>query len=172
VCPWRDFLSTADRVATEEREEQSMADGSSSRLIIPALGPIYRALAPYTETMIRLVAGLSFVPHGYPKLFDPAASAAFLEESGYHPGMFWAVLLGCTETLGGLFLAAGLLTRVVCVPILIFLITAITTYHWPNGFAWNEQGFEYPLFWAIVVFHFLIHGGGPYSIDAVIGREV
>jgi putative oxidoreductase len=149
-----------------------MTDISSSRLIFPALAPVYRAIAPYTETMIRLVAGLSFVPHGYPKLFvNPTASAAFLEQSGYRPGMLWAILLGCTETFGGLLLAAGLFTRVVCVPILIFLITAIT-YHWSNGFAWNEEGFEYPLFWAIVVFHFLIHGGGPYSIDAVIGREV
>ena len=150
-----------------------MTDISSSRLIFPALGGVYRAIAPYTETMIRLVAGLSFVPHGYPKLFvNPSASAAFLEQSGYRPGMFWAVLLGCTEVFGGLLLAAGLFTRLVCVPILIFLIVAITTYHWPNGFAWNEEGFEYPMFWAIVVFHFLINGGGRYSVDAMIGREV
>jgi len=28
------------------------------------------------------------------------------------------------------------------------------------------------LFWAIVVFHFLIRGGGRWSLDAMIGREI
>ena len=123
--------------------------------------------------MIRLVAGLSFVPHGYPKLFvNPSASAAFLEQSGYRPGMFWAICWDARRFSAGSSSQQDC-SRVwfVC-PILIFLITAITTYHWPNGFAWNEEGFEYPLFWAIVVFHFLINGGGRYSVDAMIGREV
>ena len=149
-----------------------MAEVTSSRLMVPALGGVYRALAPYTETAIRLVAGLSFVPHGYPKLFvNPAASAAFLEQAGFRPAMFWAIVLGCTEVFGGLLLAAGLLTRLACIPLFVFLITAIT-HHWPNGFPWIEEGFEYPLFWAIVVFHFLVHGGGRYSVDALLGREV
>jgi putative oxidoreductase len=149
-----------------------MTDVAMPRLIVPALGGIYRIFAPYTETLIRIVAGLSFVPHGYPKLFvNPARSAAFLAESGFEPGMFWAILLGSTEFFGGLLLAAGFLTRLACIPLFIFLITAIT-HHWPNGFTWIEEGFEYPLFWAIVVFHFLIHGGGRYSADAMLGREV
>jgi putative oxidoreductase len=149
-----------------------MSDASSQRLIVPQLGGLYRACAPWTELLIRLVAGLSFVPHGYPKLFvNPAGSAAFLEQSGYRPGMFWAIALGLTEFGGGLLLAAGFLTRLVCIPILIFLVTAIF-YHSQFGFIWNNRGFEYPLFWAIVVFHFLINGGGRYSVDAALGREV
>ena len=36
-----------------------MRDGSA-RLIVPALGGVYRVFAPYTETAIRIVAGLSF----------------------------------------------------------------------------------------------------------------
>jgi putative oxidoreductase len=143
---------------------------SCPRLLVPALGRLYRAAAPWTELSIRLVAGLSFVPHGYPKLLDPSASAAFFEDSGFEPGRLWAILVGLTEVLGGLMLAVGLLTRLACVPILIFLAMAIT-YHWEFGFAWNNRGFEYPLFWAIVVLHFFVHGGGRYSLDARIGRE-
>jgi putative oxidoreductase len=45
------------------------------------------------------------------------------------------------------------------------------THHWEFGFAWNNRGFEYPLFWAIVALHFFVHGGGRYSLDARIGRE-
>jgi putative oxidoreductase len=148
-----------------------MTEVASSRLIVPRLAGVYRLFAPYTELLIRLVAGLSFVPHGYPKLLNPAASAQFFADNGFQPAMLWAVVVGCTEVFGGLSLAAGLFTRVVCVPILIFLLAAIA-HHWPNGFPWIEEGFEYPLFWAVVVFHFLINGGGRYSADAMIGREV
>lgn len=142
----------------------------SLRLLIPRLAPLYRALGPWTNLLVRLVAGLSLVPHGLPKLANPAGAAAFFEQSGYRPGLLWAVLVGLTEVVGGLCLAAGLLTRLVCIPILIFLLSAVA-YHAQFGFAWNERGFEYPLFWSIVVFYFLVHGGGRYSIDAWIGRE-
>ena len=142
------------------------------RLLIPALGSVYRVLAPVTELLIRIIAGFSLAMHGYPKLFGgTAANAAFFEQAGFRPGMFWAILVGLTETLGGLCLAAGFLTRLVCVPILVFLATAIT-YHWQFGFYWNQRGFEYPLFWTIVVLHFLVRGGGPWSIDAKLGREI
>ena len=148
-----------------------MADISSSRLMVPALGGVYRAFAPWTELLIRLAAGLSLVPHGYPKLLDPARSAQFFEKLNYRPGMMWALLVGLTEVVGGLMLAAGFLTRLACVPIFIFLVVA-AIYHSQFGFVWNQRGFEYPLFWAIVVFHFLINGGGRYSVDAMLGREL
>ncbi len=32
---------------------------------------------------------------------------------------------------------------------------AIVTYHLPFGFNWESRGIEYPLFWALVVLHFL-----------------
>ncbi len=142
------------------------------RLLIPALGGLYRTLAPITEALVRVAAGAFLVAHGYPKLFvNPAANAAFLARAGFEPGMFWNIVLGLTETVGGLCLAVGFLTRLVSVPILIFLLTAIT-YHWQFGFYWNARGIEYPLFWAIVVLHFLIRGGGPWSVDRKLGREI
>ena len=143
---------------------------TSARLIVPALGRFYRAVAPVTEALIRVVAGLSLFAHGYPKFFALEQNAAFFEKAGYLPPQFWAIAVGLTETVGGACLALGFLTRLVSVPILIFLITAVT-YHWQFGFYWNQRGFEYPLFWAIVVLHFLIHGGGYWSLDRRLGRE-
>jgi putative oxidoreductase len=141
------------------------------RLIVPVLGTFYASLAPITEPLIRVVAGLSLVAHGAPKFTNLAGNAAFFEDAGYWPGMFWAVAVGLTETVGGLFLAIGFLTRLVCLPILIFLVNAIS-YHWEFGFYWNDKGIEYPLFWAIVVLHFMVHGGGAYSVDSRLGREI
>lgn len=144
----------------------------AQRLIIPALGGLYRALASVTEPLIRLVSGLSLAAHGYAILFgDHEAFAAFFERAGFQPGLFWAIAIGLVQFGGGLCFAFGFATRVVAVPILVFLVTALT-YHWQFGFYWDVRGFEYPLFWAVVTFHFLVHGGGPWSLDAMIGREV
>ena len=143
------------------------------RLIIPVLGVIYRALAPVTEPLIRVVAGGSLAIHGYPILFgNIGAAAKFLESTGFENGLFWAYVVGGVEFFCGLFLALGLLTRVVAAPIIGFLVIAIVTYHWQFGFGWENRGIEYPLFWSIVTLHFLVRGGGPWSLDALIGREL
>ena len=143
------------------------------RLIIPALGVIYRTFAPITEPLIRVVAGGSLAMHGYPILFgNIGAAARFLESIGFENGVFWAYVVGTVEFVCGLFLALGLLTRVAAAPIIAFLVVAIVTYHWQFGFAWESRGIEYPLFWSIVVLHFLARGGGPWSIDALIDREL
>src|SRR5262245_27734273 len=99
----------APRPADETTGKDPMSEISASRLIFPPLAGVYRAFAPFTELLIRLAAGLSLVPHGYPKLLNPAGTAAFLSKSGYEPGMLWAILLGLTETVGGLLLAVGFL---------------------------------------------------------------
>jgi putative oxidoreductase len=148
-----------------------VAMAAQPRLLIPAFGAIYRTAAPVTEFLLRLVAGLSLVAHGYPKFLALSQTADYFETTGYSPGLFWAIAVGLTEVVGGLCLAAGFLTRLVSVPILIFLIAAIA-YHSRFGFYWNLRGFEYPLFWSIVVFHFLIHGGGRWSVDHWLGREI
>jgi putative oxidoreductase len=143
------------------------------RLLVPALGGIYRALAPITEPLIRVVAGGSLAIHGYQILFgDIGVSAKFLESTGFEDGVFWAYVVGGVEFVCGLFLALGLLTRVVAAPIIGFLVIAIVAYHWQFGFNWESRGIEYPLFWSIVVFYFLVRGGGPWSFDALIGREL
>jgi putative oxidoreductase len=144
----------------------------TQRLVIPALGPVYRAFAPITEPLIRLVSGLSLAAHGYAILSgNHEAFATFFEKAGFRPGLFWAILCGWVQFGCGLAFAFGFLTRLVAVPILVFLATALI-YHWQFGFYWDIRGFEYPLFWAIVTFHFLVHGGGPWSLDAAIGREL
>jgi len=145
----------------------------AQRLVLPSLGRFYGALAPITEPLIRLVAGGSLAIHGYPILFGNTQTAAkFLGSVGFGNALFFAYLVGIVEFVCGVCLALGFLTRLVAVPIIGFLVIAIVAYHWQFGFHWENRGIEYPLFWAIVVFHFLVRGGGPVSVDALIGREV
>ena len=148
-----------------------MAD--APKLLIPPFGRIYAIFAPITELLIRLIAGGSLAFHGYQILFGNIEGAGrFFESVGFEDGLMWAWIVGILEFVCGLLLAIGFLTRLAAGPILGFLIVAIATYHWENGYNWEARGIEYPLFWAIVVFHFLIHGGGRWSVDRVIGREI
>jgi putative oxidoreductase len=146
---------------------------AAPKLIIPPLGRIYDALWPVTEPLIRLMAGGSLAFHGYQILFGNIEGAArFFESVGFERGLLWATVVGVLELVCGLCLAVGLLTRLAAGPILVFLIVAIVTYHWDFGYNWESRGIEFPLFWALVVFHFLVRGGGPWSLDALIGREI
>ena len=143
------------------------------KLLIPWFGRIYAIFAPITELLIRLIAGGSLAFHGYQILFGNIEGAGrFFESVGFEDGLMWAWIVGILEFVCGILLAIGLFTRVAAGPIIAFLTVAIVTYHWENGYNWEARGIEYPLFWAIVVLHFLVRGGGQWSADALIGREI
>jgi putative oxidoreductase len=147
------------------------------RLALPALAPVYERLSGVAEAAVRVTAGLLLLPHGAQKLFGAldggglAGTGQFLESVGYHPGWLWALAIGLTEFVGGLFLAAGFLTRPAALAIFLFLANAVL-FHLPNGMFWMAGGFEYPLLWAVVALSFAVRGGGRYSVDAALAREI
>ena len=148
-----------------------MAD--APKLLIPPFRHIYNVFRPITELLIRLMAGGSLAFHGQQIVFGNIAGAGrFFESVGFENGEFWAWVVGITELVSGVCLALGLLTRVAAGAVIVFLVVAIVTYHWELGYNWESRGIEYPLFWAIVVFHFLVRGGGAWSLDRWMGREL
>jgi len=75
------------------------------------------------------------------------------------------------ELLCPIFLAVGLFTRAAAVPLVLFLI--VTNFErWRVGrYFWNKLGLEYTMMWLVATFYFLVHGGGLYSLDHLIGWE-
>lgn len=152
--------------------------GSGARPIIPVLARLHEALAPFAWPLVRATIGLTLVPHGAQKLFGwfggggIAGTAQGFEGMGFQPGVFWAVVAGLVEFAGGLMLAAGFLTRLVAAIVFVFLMVTVITVHWPAGFFWTNGGFEYPLLWALVALAFVFAGGGRWSVDAALGREL
>ena len=143
----------------------------TSKLIIPGLGGLYATLEEWTLPLLRIVTGLWLVPHGWGKLAGGMQGTAdFFQSAGFSPGLLWAWMVALTEVVGGLLLAAGFLTRLVTIPIIVFLLAA-TSFHSGNGFMWSNGGFEYPLFWALAALIFLVRGGGKFSVDQAIGKE-
>jgi putative oxidoreductase len=147
-------------------------------LILPAFGPLYETLGRFTEPALRIAAGVFLVPHGAQKLFGwfggyglEATGQFFQDQLGYSNGYLAALGAGSVEFFGGLLLALGLFTRLSAAAITVLLLVAITV-HLPNGIFWNEGGIEYPLLWAVLTASFVIRGGGTYSLDAAIGKEL
>src|SRR5947208_7231751 len=102
-------------------------------LIFPQLAPMYQALFPWAEALLRAVVGLALVPHGLRNTFGmfPTTGvhahnltelAAQLDRDGYRPGKLWAPAISPTRVVGGLLLDIGLFTRLAAVPIVIFLL--------------------------------------------------
>ena len=149
---------------------------NSPRLFIPALGPIYQRFTPCVEVALRIALGAILIPHGCQKLFGwfggagLARFATIFEGIGYKPGLFWVIVVGLTEALGGLLLALGLFTRPAALAILIFMLNAIYVTS-AKGFFWTAGGSEYSILIGFVALYFLIRGSGPCSLDRKIGRE-
>ena len=139
------------------------------RLLIPAWRSI--AFAPVTEPLIRVVAGGRSPSTAIRSCSATRRRRQIPGKHRFPERLFWAYIVGTVEFVCGLS-RARFLTRLVAAPIIGFLVIAIVTYHWQFGFAWENRGIEYPLFWSIVVLHFLVRGGGPWSLDALIGREL
>jgi putative oxidoreductase len=93
-----------------------------------------------------------------------------LAKRGIYPAEPLAVVLITLETLGGLCIALGLFTRFWAAAVTIEM--AVIVYHSLPKFGWTERGYEYPLFWGLVMLAIALRGGGPYSVDRVIGREL
>ena len=146
------------------------------RYYIPVLGRLYDGLGDVAWLLLRLVVGLSLVPHGMQKMFGAFGGpgmtrvAASFAAQGFNPPTVLAWTVALTEIVGGVLLAVGLFTRPAALAITIFLATAVTV-HYGRGFFWTTGGFEYPLLWAVAALFFLIRGGGPLSVDRALGRE-
>src|SRR5215831_16078490 len=107
----------------------------STPLVFPQLGQLYQLLAPWAEMLLRVGVGLALVPHGLRNTFGmfPTTGvrshnltelAKQLDDDGYRPGNFWAPAISVTQLVFGPMLALGFLTRLVAVPIVIFLVVS------------------------------------------------
>jgi len=145
---------------------------TAPRLLIRQLRGFYDRVEPLSWALIRLTAGLMIIPHGWPKLMMGVQATAqmALIKRGIQPAEALAVALITLETLGGLCVALGLFTRFWAAAITIEMMVIV--YQYVPKFGWTGPGYEYPLMWGLVMLAIALRGGGPYSLDRVIGKEL
>ena len=155
----------------------SVTSLTPAKPLVPAFASITDTLSPFAEPLVRVTAGLLLVPHGAQKLFGwfggygiKATGQFFAAKLGLPASL--ALTAGIIEFFGGLLLAAGIATRPVAALVFGLMAVAVVQVHLPAGFFWTSGGYEYPLLWGIVALSFVIRGGGRYSVDGLIAREI
>ena len=147
-----------------------IAPADRPRLLFPTLAGLYASLAPLSVVLMRVIAGGALVVHGWPKIQDPMKNVEMVEQLGFVPGAIWSPMLAGTEFLGGLLLLIGFLTRPAAFAATIVLLVTVW-FHWvlqSQGFSGSEKS----LLWAAITFYFVAHGGGPWSVDRALRREI
>lgn len=144
------------------------------QLALPFLKSFYETVVPLHWPIIRLAVGLIMLAHGVGHVPADAFAkwSASLVTRGYFPAPEFAYGLVFIETIGAACVALGLFTRFFAAALAIEL--GVMAFHefWPNGFNWNNKGIEYALMWGSVMFAVALRGGGPWSIDRKIGKEL
>ena len=144
------------------------------RLVFPGLAGLYNAGSRYAYGFMRFCTGAVLVPHGIQKLMllPPDRYAASIDQHGVPGATILAWLTVLTESFGAAFLALGLFTRFAAAAIWIERAVLITIFQWQFGYFWTNRGIEYALLWLLLCTAILFRGGGRYSIDHYLGREL
>jgi putative oxidoreductase len=143
------------------------------KLLLPSLRAFYDAALPFSWLIVRIAVGWNLLVHGWGKLAAGPAPAILkgFADLGFTPPEFWFWTSTINETASGIALIVGLLTRFFAATAAIEMLV-ITVIYWNNGFGWLHRGYEYVLLWGLVCFAISLRGGGPLSLDRLIGREL
>lgn len=145
------------------------------KLLFPGLAGFYAAVSDLWYPMIRVAIGGILFMHGYAKLTNLGMAKVignFSMNYGLPMPTFFGYAAVFLETVGAICIALGLFTRFFAAAIAIELLIAMIVSHWPKGFSVGAGGYEYVLFLGIVMFAIALRGGGPYSVDRLIGKEL
>jgi putative oxidoreductase len=171
-------------MSTITTSESRTVPAGEPRLIIPPLASFYSHTRDLSWLLVRLTAGGMLLVHGIFKVM-PMAEKGFtatieafatgsMARRGIEPALAAAYAVFFLETIGAICIMLGLFTRFIAAAISIQFLIITFVAHWPNGFGWTSPrgGWEYPLFWGLIMFAIALRGGGPYSLDRKLGWEL
>src|SRR4030081_3059193 len=123
-------------------------------------------------TFIRVYVGLMFVPHfgshilGGP--FQFKIYTLYFESLGIHMPAMQVALAGSIELISAVGLTLGLFTRPIALLASVYLLMSMLLGgHFQIGYVWAlpEGGYEFGVFWAVMIAVFAVVGGGRHSAD-------
>lgn len=151
-----------------------MSDRGETKLIYPGLADFYTSWRDIAGTIVRVVVGIMFLMHvsGKFKIGAAAVAANVMAKNGLEPALGFAYAAIILETVGGVCLIIGLFTRFFAAALAIEMAIALLFVHLPKGYAAGGGGYEYVLLIGVVLFAIAMRGGGSYSVDRMIGKEL
>lgn len=144
------------------------------KLLVPSLAGLYETFSPYSYAFMRFAAGAILVPHGVQKIIYGTAvnTAQGMAAKGFPFPLQLAYFVGFVELVVGAALALGLFTRVAAAALWIQMAVIIIWYTGPNGYFWGRQGYEFTLLWLLLFTAIFFRGGGRFSVDHYLAREI
>ena len=126
--------------------------------------------------IIRASVGLIFLSEGIQKfLFPESVGAGRFEKIGLPSPELLAPFVGSFEIVCGLLILLGLLTRLASIPLVIVMLTAISSTKIPilleSGF-WkmaHEARTDFSMFLSLIFL--LIAGSGPFSLEKALWQK-
>ena len=115
--------------------------------------------------LLRVVLGIIFIYHGFPKLKNLKATVDSFVGMGIRPGILWALVAGIVEFVGGIFLIFGFLVQPVALLFVlefIFIIVKVKKLK-------NFSSFEFDLLILVSFLVLLTVGGGRFALDGIFG---
>ncbi len=123
---------------------------------------------------LRVVVGIIFFYHGYQKLFVAGGlpgTAQFFASVGIPSSNIMAIVVGAVEFFGGLFLIAGMLTKLSTALLIVNMSVALFAVHLKNGFSASKGGYEFVLLLIAALLVFLAKGAGKPSMGNIFKNK-
>ena len=123
-----------------------------------------------TVVLLRVVSGLLFLQAGGMKIFDWFGGVP--AQFGGHPPFLSQIWIGgVLEFYGGMAILVGLFTQPVAFILSGEMAVAYFQFHQPSGF-WPVQNHGEPaVLFCFIFLYIAAHGGGDWSLDALLRRK-
>jgi len=147
---------------------------NETRLLFPSLAGFYETMLPIAGTFVRVIVGVMFLMHVSVKFKAGVAAVAAntLAKNGIEPALMWAYVIMFLESVAGVCLIIGLFTRFFAAALAIEMLIAFLFVHLSKGYSAGAGGYEYVLLIGAVCLVIAMRGGGIYSVDRLIGKEL
>jgi putative oxidoreductase len=124
-----------------------------------------------TLLLVRLVMGVAFILHGWPKV---QKATSWMSSMPDPPPGFLQAIAAIFEVAGGALLALGLFTRAAALAIAAVMVGALALVHIPKGDPFVSPGgpsSELASVYLAVSLLIAAVGAGAYSLDAIVFRR-
>jgi len=138
---------------------------------------IFKSVSDHRSILPRLIVGLIFLSEGIQKfLFPELVGAGRFEKIGFANPEFLASFVASFEIVCGVLILIGFSVRVAAIPLLIIMITAITTTKIPilqdKGFWQMAHDSRTDFSMTLLIIFLIIYGAGKFSVDYWIQQKL
>jgi putative oxidoreductase len=152
----------------------------AERLLFPGLRGFYVCSEKASYALLRVALGIIILTHGLPKALgyphgsnlDPFNGLVNTlgTKLGLPGGTTLALLVTFVETVGAAGISLGFFTRLFAPMLAIEMLVACQVHK--ATFPWIDRGFEMPLTLGLVALYVALRGGGRYSIDYYLKKQL